>query len=469
MCRRVLPLLVACVLLLCGCGDRLSAFETSSASSEDAADKGVGRDGWEVHAYAKPELSATSYRLYYPVKPSGSVTPLATTALDAETYAVDRFKDDAWLNGVFELRDAYYEEGLSETYADGVFTSYIVHDFLVGRRGDGAFDDFRLSTYWDTSMIENSFAAVGVEFYGVETAAGTQETSQDAVTQETIASFLSAYFPQDLAEVLAYGADKDGLNEDGGEIAPGCLYETVAVGDDIYALIRTVTDAGDGRINVTMQVSVESLQGVASMFDEDTDWVSVDVFEHYDGGYVSVIDDLQTLLSENTDVSFASAGSTALRSGTAFDGLFRLSAAEYRLTKPLSYAYQEIPSEEEEGGLVRTLSASFRNCPANVDNAHSPVMTVTVTDIDGRACVSVSDSVGYASGEDAEEEVLSLFRQRIEMLLGAAPSFDADAVRYCTVPFAAGDASGTVALEEDAQGVTASYAFTAIDLLSVLS
>ena len=455
MCRRVLPLLIACVLLLCGCGDRLSAFETSSASSEDAADKGVGRDGWEVHAYAKPELSATSYRLYYPVKPSGLVTPLATTALDAETYAVDRFKDDAWLNGVFELRDAYYEEGLSETYADGVFTAYIVHDFLVGRRGDGAFDDFRLSTYWDTSMIENSFAAVG--------------SASKERRQISIASFLSAYFPQDLAEVLVYGADKDGLNEDGGEIAPGCLYETVAVGDDVYALIRTVTDAGDGRINVTMQVSVESLQGVASMFDEDTDWASVDVFEHYDGGYVPVIDDLQTLLSENTDVSFASAGSTALRSGTAFDGLFRLSAAEYRLTKPLSYVYQEIPSEEEEGGLVRTLTASFRNCPANVDNAHSPVMTVTVTDIDGRACVSVSDSVGYASGEDAEEEVLSLFRQRIEMLLGAAPSFDADAMRYCTVPFAAGDASGTVALEEDAQGVTASYAFTAIDRLSALS
>lgn len=445
-------------LSLCACkGADMSVYDVDKDS--DGADKGVAAEYWDVHEYKEPKLAETKYRLYRPVKPVNSVTPLATTAFSTADYNLDKMRDNAFLNEKYDLKDAYYEEGIGETYSDGLFMSYLVQDFLMGRyKGEsGDFTDFSMSTFFDTAMIENSYASISVEFRDI----------QGAVTQEQIAEFMNGYFPSDIAEALVYGVDHDGLDEDGTKIAAGCLFEMVTVGDDSYALIRNVTKTDDDRINVVMQVSLEELNGDEELFDDDTDWEKVDLFEHYDGGYTPVVNDLKDIMSENMKGAFSDVGPTELRSSSAFADYFSFSAHEYGLTKPQGYVYRETPSG---GGTVRAITAQFQNCMEDVDNAHAPVLNVDVVDMLGRTTVTITDGTGYVNRDDDPELVCrNLFWQRMIVLFGQNPIYDVSMLPYETaVPVQINNAegyiiSGFLAENTDSEGMAISYTIIATD------
>lgn len=442
-------LTVVMAFLFCACGTDMSVYDVNKMESSSDKDRGVATEHWDVYAYKTPKMGATQYRLYVPEKPADSVVPLATTVLSVKDYNLDTVRSNSFLNEKYDLKDAYREEGVGETYADGVFMSYLVQDFLVGRykNTSGDFADFVASVFYDTAMIENSYNSVSVEFHNI----------LGHVTQDEISAFVKSYLPADIAEALVYGADKDGLGEDGETIAAGCLYETVPSGKDTYALIRTVTETGD-RVDVSLQVSVEELGGGEELFDKDTDWTKVNLFEHYDGGYSPSVKDVKDLMSDNIRAIFAGVGTTELRSNRSFDKYFSLSPKKYGMTKPQGYVYRETPTDK---GVVRTLSAKFQNCMDGVKNAQAPILSIDVTDVLGRTTVTITDNVGYVLGSMGQT-CEDLFSERMSCLFGQTPLLDTSLLPYATaVPFVMSfndfSVSGFVTQKTDSLGTSMPY------------
>lgn len=442
-------LAVIMVFLLCSCRVNTSVYDVDKTDTASDKGKGVATEHWKVREYEDPEINATQYRLYKPTKPADSVVPLATTAFSVKDCNLDKIRSNEFLNEKYDLKDACREEGVTETYADGVFTSYLVQDFLVGRYKNttGDFADFTVSVFYDTSMIENSYSSISLEFRNIF----------GNITQDEISDFVKSYLPEDIAEALVYGADKDGLGEDGEAIDAGCLYETVTSGKDTYALIRTVTDT-DNHVNVSMQASLEELNGAEELFDKNTDWTKVNLFEHYDGGYSPLVNDLKDLMSDNIRAIFAGIGTTELRSNRSFDKYFSFSPEKHGMTKPQGYVYSETPTDK---GVVRTLSAKFQNCMDGVTNSQAPVLSIDVADVLGRTTVTITDNVGYVSGNTGQT-CEDLFSERMSCLFGQKPLLDTSLIPYATaVPFDMSfndfSVSGFVAQNTDSLGTSMSY------------
>lgn len=393
----ILPL----VMTACNSTD-MSVYEIDRESNPVDVET-VSCDFWDVREYATPVLSDTVYRLEYPESPAGSVVVLAETALSKGDYSLENMSYNDFVLSKYDLDTETYESGTLGTYDSSLYMSYSVENAVVGRYigSSGDFTDMEIALAYDTSAVENSYMSFTAVF---------DDIVSGGVSQEDIFGILCDAVPNDMAEALVYGADRDGKGADGEPVKEGCLFEYIDVGGDQYIIGRDVVESGKD-VSVQMYVSLAKFSGDMSLFGDDVDWEQVSVFEHYDGGYVPVLDSFDSFLPDFLDV-----GPTSFSDSSSFSKLFSYSVAEWSATEVPSYEYEEKVTMD---GRVETVNVTYRDCMDGIDRSLFPYVSVKAIKSGSDVYVVFSDIAGHVESSDSSrEELVDITKNRLRLLLG---------------------------------------------------